>query len=310
MLQKFANQTTINPQVQSQTSTSSPLPSQPLPNPKGCINAVHSEGGNREEDEVEDEEGEDDWLYELLAELANSDESDDVEEVESEDEEEVEEEVESETKEEDEEEVSEENDKGKTFFIATIFSESNTMKEEIPVKCDDPRPCTVTCKILGWISPIAYAIPELVAMLCPSREVFTTADASIVLVVGIAENVPVQIGQLTIPADFHWTTHKFKKKVPEEKSKGRIRDNPKGRINKEKESRNAPPQSNRKKKKVPLNPERKKKKKKEPDEDRTEKKRVLKCLSFNGLLGKLKVLKEALRRNKSLDAHLVKTNSK
>ncbi|MED6160167.1 hypothetical protein PIB30_048779 [Stylosanthes scabra] len=36
-----------------------------------------------------------------------------------------------------------------------------------------------------------------------SKEVFTTADASIVLVAGIAENVMVNVGKLTISADFH-----------------------------------------------------------------------------------------------------------
>ncbi|MED6163572.1 hypothetical protein PIB30_081284 [Stylosanthes scabra] len=60
---KFTNQQTIN--LQSQPSTSSPLPSQPLPNPKGGINMVQNE--NNEEEEKEDD---DDWLYELLAELA------------------------------------------------------------------------------------------------------------------------------------------------------------------------------------------------------------------------------------------------
>ncbi|MED6116726.1 hypothetical protein PIB30_102862, partial [Stylosanthes scabra] len=92
---------------------------------------------------------------------------------------------------------------------------------------------------------------------------------------------------------------KFRKKSRERRTKGRIRDNPKEKISNENGSMNAPPQSNGKKKEVPLNPEKKKKKK-----------RVLKCLSFNRLMGKLKVLKEALRRNKSLDAHLVKNNSK
>ncbi|MED6213308.1 hypothetical protein PIB30_091901, partial [Stylosanthes scabra] len=92
---------------------------------------------NGEEEDVEDKEGEDDWLYELLAKLANSDESDDEEEVESEDEEKVEEEVESETKGEDEEQVSKGSDKGKTFFIATLFNEGKAMKEEMPVKCED-----------------------------------------------------------------------------------------------------------------------------------------------------------------------------
>ncbi|MED6175338.1 hypothetical protein PIB30_077386 [Stylosanthes scabra] len=207
---------------------------------------------NGEEEEVEDEEGEDGWLYELLAELANSDKSDDEEEVESKDEEEVEEEVESETEGEDEEQVSKGSDKGKTFFIATLFSEGKTMKEEMPVKCEDPGMCTLK-----------------------------------------VDNAKVQ------------------KKSPRRKTKGRVQDSPKGRIGNEKRSRNAPRQTEGKKKKIPSNPEKKKKKKKkEPDEDRTEKKRALKCLSFNGLLGKLKVLKDALHCNKSVDAHLVKKNSK
>ncbi|MED6150487.1 hypothetical protein PIB30_072761 [Stylosanthes scabra] len=87
LLHKFTNQPTINPH--SQPSTSSPLPSQPLPNPKGGINMVHNEMVQKEEEEDEEEEGEDDWLYELLAELASSDESEDKEEIEEEIEEEV-----------------------------------------------------------------------------------------------------------------------------------------------------------------------------------------------------------------------------
>ncbi|MED6176665.1 hypothetical protein PIB30_090421 [Stylosanthes scabra] len=36
-----------------------------------------------------------------------------------------------------------------------------------------------------------------------TKEIFTTADASVVSIVGIAENVLVRIGELTIPVDFH-----------------------------------------------------------------------------------------------------------
>ncbi|MED6152236.1 hypothetical protein PIB30_089940, partial [Stylosanthes scabra] len=99
-----------------------------------------------------------------------------------------------------------------------------------------------------------------------------------------------------------------RKESPERKAK--MRKNPSGKISDEKGTRNAPPQSKGKKKKVSLNPEKKKKKKKKPYEDRTQKKRTLKCLSFDELLGKLKVLKDVLRRNKSMDAHLVTNNSK
>ncbi|MED6202261.1 hypothetical protein PIB30_103567, partial [Stylosanthes scabra] len=101
LLQKFTNQPTTNPQPQ--PSTSSPLPSQPLPNPKGGINMVHNENNEEEEEDDDDE-----WLYELLAELANFDDSDDGE---------VEEELERKV----DDEVVEEETKGKTFFIATIF---------------------------------------------------------------------------------------------------------------------------------------------------------------------------------------------
>ncbi|MED6212556.1 hypothetical protein PIB30_084537 [Stylosanthes scabra] len=121
---------------------------------------------HNENDEEEEEEDDDDWLYELLAELAEADDSED-EEVEEEPEKEV------------DDEVVEEDTKGETFFIATIFCGNEVKETEIPVKCEDPGPCL------------------------KSKEVFTTADASIVLVAGIAENVMVNMGKLTIPADFH-----------------------------------------------------------------------------------------------------------
>ncbi|MED6127939.1 hypothetical protein PIB30_092817 [Stylosanthes scabra] len=98
----------MNPQCQ--TSISSPLPSQPLPNPKGGINMVHNEVAQEEEEEDEEEEGEDDWF--------KLDESDDEEEVEEELEEEV-------VKKKDEEE---------TFFIATIFGGGKKVEYEIPIK--------------------------------------------------------------------------------------------------------------------------------------------------------------------------------
>ncbi|MED6187042.1 hypothetical protein PIB30_072615 [Stylosanthes scabra] len=129
LLHKFTNQPTINPQ--SQPSTSSPLPSQPFLNPKGGINMVHNEVVQEEKEEDEKEEGEDDWLYELLAELASSDESEDGEEVE----------------EEIEEEVVEKQDEEKTFFIATVFGGGKKVELEIPITCEDPGPCLVTCKI-------------------------------------------------------------------------------------------------------------------------------------------------------------------
>ncbi|MED6226569.1 hypothetical protein PIB30_105140, partial [Stylosanthes scabra] len=139
LLHKFTNQPTTNPQ--SQPSTSSPLPSQPLPNPKGGINMVHNEN-----DEEVEEEDDDDWLYELLAKLADSDGSDD-EEVEEEPEKEV------------DDEVVEEETKGETFFIATIFRRNEVKETEMPVKCEDPGPCLVTSKIRGVDIPECLCDP-------------------------------------------------------------------------------------------------------------------------------------------------------
>ncbi|MED6122807.1 hypothetical protein PIB30_043397 [Stylosanthes scabra] len=148
LLQKFANQPPVNPQTQAQPLAPSPLPSQPLPNPKGGINAVQVEIDNEGEDEAEDEEEENDWLYEILTELANSDESNDEEEdesIEEENEEESDEEEEEESELPEEEDIND-RDKGKIFFINTLFKEKKS-EEEIPIKCEDPGPCLVTCKI-------------------------------------------------------------------------------------------------------------------------------------------------------------------
>ncbi|MED6200849.1 hypothetical protein PIB30_089268 [Stylosanthes scabra] len=134
---------------------------------------------HNENNEEADEEDNDEWLYGLLAELEDSNGDSDDEEFEEEPEKEV-----------DDEEVEEE-PKGETFFIATIFSRNEVKETEMPVKCEDPSPCLVTSKIRG------VDIPN------KSKEVFTTVDASIVSVAGIADNVMVNIGKLTIPTNFH-----------------------------------------------------------------------------------------------------------
>ncbi|MED6128256.1 hypothetical protein PIB30_095914 [Stylosanthes scabra] len=295
---------------------------------------------HNENDEEEEKEDDDDWLYELLAELADSDNSDD-EEVEEEPEKEV------------DDKVVEEETKGETFFIATIFR-GNVVKEiEMPVKCEDPD-----------LGPLKK-----------SKEVFTTVDASIVLVAGIAKNVMVNVGKLTIPADFHVTrptegdkggrpqvllgrlflkTAIFKlqydddtfslsvgkitevfhvtcplaprKKVTYQLRVGSKKIEPEKLLRSEgrKESENlkndgfigkglriAPPQLKKKRKKVPLNLEKnKEKKKKKQEEGKSEKEMVLQCSSFDKLLGKLRIFKKILHHHKNMDAHLVKDNSK
>ncbi|MED6213849.1 hypothetical protein PIB30_097374 [Stylosanthes scabra] len=121
-----------------------------------------------------------------------------------------------------------------------------------------------------------------------TKEIFTTADASIVPVVGIPENILVRIGELVIPADFHVIKSTKGEKVERPStSRKAILENYgeskiKGRSSNEKGMRNSPTQSKGEKKKIPLNIEKKKKKKKkEPDEGSTQKKRALKCLTFD-----------------------------
>ncbi|MED6115875.1 hypothetical protein PIB30_094828, partial [Stylosanthes scabra] len=174
LLQKIANQSPVNPLAQAQTSAPSLLPSQPLSNPKGGINVVQVELDNEEKDEAEEEEeGENDWLYELLKELANFDDEEDEE---SEDESEEEDEDES-TKEDREDEFFEEGDqaeeareddrdKGKIFFINTLFKEKRN-EEEVPIKREDPGPCLVTCKILGISIPDCLCDPGACGNIMP-----------------------------------------------------------------------------------------------------------------------------------------------
>ncbi|MED6188712.1 hypothetical protein PIB30_088535 [Stylosanthes scabra] len=322
MLHKFTNQPNFN--VQSQPSTSSPLPSQPLPNPKGGINMVHNEVTQKEEEKEEEKGEDDDWLYELLAELANSDDEDDNEEAEEESEEEADEDdIEGETE-------------GETFFIATVFNKNEEAKTEIPVKCEDPGPCLVTCKIRG----------------VDVRECLCDPDASIVKVASIAKDVLVKVGQLMNPTDFHIIR-------PTEGEKGGRPQVLLGRSflkiagfklhyvedvfslsnmklnklleTKEKEnecliegrklkkgSRIAPPSLKEDGKKESSKPAKKKKqheevktrKKKKHEEDVDGGKIALKCSSLGNLLGKLKKIGKALRNNKKINAHLVKDQSK
>ncbi|MED6139075.1 hypothetical protein PIB30_080455 [Stylosanthes scabra] len=281
LLHKFTNQPTTNPQPQ--PFTSRPLPSQPLPNPKGGINMVHNEN-----DEEEDEEDDDDWLYGLLAELEDSDHDSNDDEVEEEPERGV-----------DDERVEEET-KGETFFIATIFRGNEVKETEMPVKCEDPGPCLVTSKIRGVDIPeclcdsgacgniMPYALYETLDLgpLKKSKEVFTTVDASIV-------------------------TFEIEPEKLLRSEKRKEAENPKNDAFMEKGLRIAPPQLKKKRKKVPLNLERKKeKKKKKQEEGKSEKKVVLQCSSFGKLLGKLKIFKKILHHHKSMDAYLVKDNSK
>ncbi|MED6181492.1 hypothetical protein PIB30_019746 [Stylosanthes scabra] len=214
MFQGITNQPT-----QVQLLAPSPLPSQPISNPKGGINAFQNKDKKKMRDGDERKEGSARWWYELLAQLAdsddeeeedddNSDEEDDEEEEEDETKGKEEEESEDESDEEDNDDSEEEEDEkkssdmDKTFFVATLFS-NKRVKEEIPVKCEDPSPCLVTCRIKDVIvreclcdpgacsSVMPYELYKFLGLgpLKETKDIFTTVDASVVSVVGIAEDV-------------------------------------------------------------------------------------------------------------------------
>ncbi|MED6171545.1 hypothetical protein PIB30_041695 [Stylosanthes scabra] len=234
---------------------------------------------HNENDEEEDEEDDDEWLYGLLAELADSDD----EEVKEEPEREV------------DDEVIEEETKGETFFIATIFRGNEVKETEMPIKCEDPGPCLVTSKIRGVDIPECLCDPGACGNVMPYA-LYETLDLA-----------PRKKGahQLRVGT----------KKIEPEKllrsEKRKESENTKNDAFIEKGLRISPPQLKKKRKKVPLNLERKKeKKKKEQEEGKSEKKMILQCSSFDKLLGKLKIFKKILHHHKSMDAHLVKDNSK
>ncbi|MED6146984.1 hypothetical protein PIB30_039841 [Stylosanthes scabra] len=198
MLQKLVNQQVQPPlQYQPQLPIPNPLLSQPLPNPKGGINSINDEPDSEEEAEDTDDEGEE-RLCELLVELTSSkieeDESskeilDYCEQFDNDYEEESVKEGKSENG-----EAEDQNEKGKIFFINIFFSEK-IRGVDVPGCLCDPGAC-------GNIMPHALYETLDLGPLKKTREVFTIADASIVSVARVTENVMVKIGMPTIPADF------------------------------------------------------------------------------------------------------------
>ncbi|MED6225237.1 hypothetical protein PIB30_091733 [Stylosanthes scabra] len=163
LFRKFASQMAVNNKP---PSNSKPFPSQPLPIPKGGINMVQNTNDDEEEEdskeeeedsEEEEEEEDDEWLYDLLAKLAeiDSDSEDEYEVVEEEEvtEENEEEEMTEIIKEATEEEVGNP-DKEEEFFIATVYGGNEENLEDLPEKCVDPGPCFVTCKKVLDLGPL------------------------------------------------------------------------------------------------------------------------------------------------------------
>ncbi|MED6189239.1 hypothetical protein PIB30_093929, partial [Stylosanthes scabra] len=156
LLHKFASQMAVNSQP---PSNSNPFPSQPLPNPKGEINMVQTANDTTEEEddeeekedsEKEEDEEDDEWLYDLLAKLAEIDSDSEDPYEDAEDEEVTEEDEDEETTESTEETTEKEvgsPDKKEEFFIATVYEGNEENPENLPEKCVDPGPCFVTCKV-------------------------------------------------------------------------------------------------------------------------------------------------------------------
>ncbi|MED6211620.1 hypothetical protein PIB30_075496 [Stylosanthes scabra] len=231
-------------------------------------------------------------------------------------------------KEVDDEEVEEE-PKGETFFIATIFSRNEIKETEMSVKCEDPGPCLVTSKIRGVDIPeclcdlgacgniMPYALYETLDLgpLKKSKEVFTTVDASIVSVAGIADNV-MRL-ERKVPINFESVKIGPEKLLRSEKKKEA--ENPKNDACMEKGLRIAPLSLKKDGKKESSKPAKKKKKheevktrkkKKKHEEDVDGGRIALKCSSLGNFLGKLNKIGKALCNNKKIDAHLVKDRSK
>ncbi|MED6186947.1 hypothetical protein PIB30_071641 [Stylosanthes scabra] len=157
LLHKFANKMAVNSQP---PSNSNPLPSQPLPNPKGGIimvqttNDTTEEEDDEEEEEEEDEE-DDEWLYDLLAKLVeiDSDSEDEYEDAEEEEvnEEDEEEETTESTKETTDKEVGSPY-KEEEFFIANptqapISQEESEEESVVATKPKEAAKRTVTPKL-------------------------------------------------------------------------------------------------------------------------------------------------------------------
>ncbi|MED6152946.1 hypothetical protein PIB30_096813 [Stylosanthes scabra] len=301
---------------------------------------------HNENDEEEEEEDDDEWLYELLAELADSDDSDD-EEVEEEPKREVDDEVvEEETKCEtffiatifhgNEVKATEMTIKCKdpgpclvTSKIRGWISPNACVIRELAHYVDirNCRKCYVNIGKLTIPTDFHVIRPtegdkggRLQVLLGrpflkPARFKLQYDDDTFSLSVGKITEV---FHVTRPPARRKKSAHQFRvgsKKIEPEKllrsEKRNESENPKNDAFLEKGLRIAPPQLKKKRKKVPLNLERKKeKKKKKQEEGKSEKKMVLQCSSFDNLLGKLKIFKKILYHHKSIDAHLLKDNSK
>ncbi|MED6107821.1 hypothetical protein PIB30_017903 [Stylosanthes scabra] len=131
---EFQKQTQVQPQPQHQPQPPilNPLPSQPLPNPKGGLNAINDDPESEEEAEDTNDEEAEQQLYELLLEMtgSKSEEDEDAEEILNfceefdSDYKEDESKKKGELKDEWGKEAETQNDKGEVLFVNTISDEN------------------------------------------------------------------------------------------------------------------------------------------------------------------------------------------
>ncbi|MED6207872.1 hypothetical protein PIB30_039600 [Stylosanthes scabra] len=155
----------VQPQHKPLPAIPSPLPSQPLPNPKGGLNTINDKPESEKEVGDTNNEEAEQQLYELLIDVTGSKDEEDVDIGEILD---FCEEFNSDYKEEESEkeklvdgwgsETETQSGQGEMLSINTISNKKED-KEELPTKCEDPGPCLVTCKIKGFEIPSCLCDP-------------------------------------------------------------------------------------------------------------------------------------------------------
>ncbi|MED6114376.1 hypothetical protein PIB30_079653 [Stylosanthes scabra] len=171
-----------------------------------------------------------------------------------------------------------------------------------------------------------------------TKDIFIIADMGIVSIAGIAEDVVVKIGSLTVPANFHVirsTRHskgeevyhprkpsaaskKFAHQVQlskEDKDESKQSEEAKARLKKLKGLRSSPLHVKKKrkdpaKKKVKIRKPGKDNSKEKKEEEEEKRRLELKCKSVEDLIGKLYAFKKVLHHNDAMTHHLVKDQSK
>ncbi|MED6133763.1 hypothetical protein PIB30_031204 [Stylosanthes scabra] len=349
LMTKFANQMLPSTSTPPPPPNPSPLPSQPLPNPKGGINVV-----KKGDEEKEKKNARTEWLIELIAKanaMVESDDEDwwdeldesDEEDSEDEDEEwEVEEESRVEVeqvKEASGEEAKVVEEYGK-LCLATVFEGEKIHKPILPVKCEDPGPCLVTCEVRGINIPDCLCDQGTCASVMPyelyclldlgplrsTKDIFTTADMGIVSIAEIAEDVVVKIGSLTVgnvekvyyPKKPPAVNKKFAHQVQlskEDKDERKQSEEAKTRLKRNKGLGSSPPHVKKKKKeptkkKVKIRKQGEDNSKEEKEEEKEKRKLELECKSVEDLIGKLYAFKKVLHHNDAMNHHLVKDQCK